>query len=69
MLPLPFPHALETDFQFFWRIYRLQADVLGDLDGESQRLLDRSVSPEDASKQPVVLLAFKEGALRIEFDP
>src|SRR5262245_64358624 len=26
--------------------YRLQADVLGDLDGESQGLLDRSVSPE-----------------------
>src|SRR5262249_9159081 len=25
----------------------LQADVLGDLDGESQRLLDRSVSPKD----------------------
>jgi hypothetical protein len=33
--------------------YRLQADVLGDLDGESQRLLDRSVSPEDAGQRAV----------------
>jgi hypothetical protein len=35
--------------------YRLQADVLGDLDGESQRLLDRSVSPEDAGQRAVEL--------------
>jgi hypothetical protein len=35
--------------------YRLQADVLGDLDGESQRLLDRSVSPEDAGQRAVHL--------------
>jgi len=35
--------------------YRLQADVLGDLDGESQRLLDRSVSPEDAGQRAVDL--------------
>ena len=33
--------------------YRLQADHLGDLDSESQRLLDRSVSPEDAGQQAV----------------
>jgi hypothetical protein len=33
--------------------YRLQAEVLGDLDGESQRLLDRSVSPEDAGHRAV----------------
>jgi hypothetical protein len=33
--------------------YRLQADVLGDLDGESERLLDRSVSPEDAGQRAV----------------
>ena len=33
--------------------YRLQADLLGDLDGESQRLLDRSESPEDAGKRAV----------------
>src|SRR5262249_56847971 len=35
--------------------YRLQADVLGDLDGESQRLLDRSVSPEDAGQRAMEL--------------
>jgi Protein of unknown function (DUF2924) len=35
--------------------YRLQADLLGDLDGESQRLLDRSVSPEDAGQRAVEL--------------
>jgi len=35
--------------------YRLQADLLGDLDGESQRLLDRSVSPEDAGHHAVKL--------------
>src|SRR5262249_28661876 len=35
--------------------YRLQADHLGDLDGESQRLLDRSVSPEDAGQRAVAL--------------
>jgi DUF2924 family protein len=33
--------------------YRLQADHLGDLDGESQRLLDRSASPEQAGKHAV----------------
>jgi Protein of unknown function (DUF2924) len=35
--------------------YRLQADLLGDLDAESQRLLDRSVSPEDAGKRALDL--------------
>jgi hypothetical protein len=35
--------------------YRLQADVLGDLDGESQCLLDRSVSPEDAGQRAMEL--------------
>jgi hypothetical protein len=34
--------------------YRLQADALGDLDGESQRLLDRSGSPEDAGQRAVI---------------
>ena len=33
--------------------YRLQADHLGDLDGESQRLLDRSESPEKAGQRAV----------------
>jgi hypothetical protein len=35
--------------------YRLQADVLGDLDGESQHLLDRSVSPKDPGQCAVEL--------------
>ena len=35
--------------------YRLQAEVLGDLDGDSQRLLDLSVSPEDAGQRAVEL--------------
>jgi hypothetical protein len=35
--------------------YRLQADHLGDLDGESQRLLDRSESPEKAGQRAVDL--------------
>lgn len=33
------------------RAYRLQADHLGDLDPESQRLLDRSESPEKAGQR------------------
>ena len=35
--------------------YRLQANHLGDLDSESRRLLDRSVSPEDAGRRAVEL--------------
>lgn len=35
--------------------YRLQADQLGDLDSESQRILDRSGSPENAGKRAVDL--------------
>ena len=33
--------------------YRLQADRLGNLDAESQRLLDGAGSPEDAGKRAV----------------
>src|SRR6195256_3301583 len=33
--------------------YRLQADRLGDLDGESRHLLDGAGSPEDAGKRAV----------------
>jgi hypothetical protein len=47
----PHPH-LPRHLLFRVLAYRLQADVLGDLDGESQRLLDRSVSPEDLDFQP-----------------
>lgn len=35
--------------------FRLQASVFGDLDGESQRLLDRSGSPEHAGQRAVGL--------------
>jgi hypothetical protein len=50
----PHPH-LPRHLLFRVLAYRLQADVLGDLDGESQRLLDRSVSPEDAGQRAVDL--------------
>jgi hypothetical protein len=50
----PHPH-LPRHLLFRVLAYRLQADVLGDLDGESQRLLDRSVSPEDAGHRAVAL--------------
>jgi hypothetical protein len=35
--------------------YRLQADQLGDLDGESRRLLDSAESPEQAGQRAVEL--------------
>jgi len=50
----PHPH-LPRHLLFRVLAYRLQADVLGDLDGESQRLLDRSVSPEDAGQRAMHL--------------
>ena len=50
----PHPH-LPRHLLFRALAYRLQADVLGDLDGESQRLLDRSVSPEEAGQRAVDL--------------
>lgn len=46
------PH-LPRHLMFRVLAYRLQADQLGDLDNESQRLLDRSVSPEDAGQRAV----------------
>jgi hypothetical protein len=50
----PHPH-LPRHLLFRVLAYRLQAALLGDLDGESQRLLDRSVSPEDAGQRAVEL--------------
>ena len=50
----PPPH-LPRHLLFRVLAYRLQADHLGDLDGESQSLLDRSVSPEDAGQRAVKL--------------
>jgi hypothetical protein len=46
----PHPH-LPRHLLFRVLAYRLQADQLGDLDGESQRLLDRSGSPEKAGQR------------------
>jgi hypothetical protein len=49
------PPYLPRHLLFRVLAYRLQADLLGDLDGESQRLLDRSGSPEDAGDHAVKL--------------
>jgi Protein of unknown function (DUF2924) len=51
----PHPH-LPRHLLFRVLAYRLQADVLGDLDSENQGLLDRSVSPEDAGQRAVELV-------------
>jgi Protein of unknown function (DUF2924) len=51
----PPPPQLPRHLLFRVLAYRLQADRLGDLDGESQRLLDRSVSPEEAGRRAVDL--------------
>ena len=48
----PPPH-LPRHLLFRMLAYRLQADHLGDLDGESRRLLDNAVSPEAAGKRAV----------------
>jgi hypothetical protein len=50
----PHPH-LPRHLLFRVLAYRLQADVFGDLDGESQRLLDGSASPEHAGLRAVEL--------------
>ncbi len=49
------PH-LPRHLLFRMLAYRLQADRLGDLDSESQRLLDRSGSPERAGQDAVASL-------------
>ena len=46
----PPPH-LPRHILFRMLAYRLQADHLGDLDGESKRLLDDTASPEAAGKR------------------
>jgi DUF2924 family protein len=50
----PPPH-LPRHLLFRVLAYRHQADHLGDLDGESQRLLDHSKSPEQAGQRAVGL--------------
>src|SRR5947207_11786336 len=49
----PPPPHLPRHLLFRVLAYRLQAEQLGDLDTESQRLLDGSVSPEDAGQRAV----------------
>src|ERR1700739_1107232 len=51
----PAPAHLARHLLFRSLAYRLQADRLGDLDRESQRLLDRSGSPEKAGRNAVDL--------------
>src|SRR6202045_1973843 len=58
----PAPPHLARHLLFRTLAYRLQADRLGDLDGDSKRLLDRSGSPEKAGRnagqmQQVAVLA------------
>jgi hypothetical protein len=47
------PSHLPRHLLFRILAYRLQADLLGDLNTESQRLLDRSDSPESAGQRAV----------------
>ena len=49
------PSQLPRHLLFRVLAYRLQADHLGDLDAECQRLLDRSGSPEEAGQRAVDL--------------
>jgi len=59
----PAPAHLARHLLFRSLAYRLQADRLGDLDRESQRLLDRSGSPEKAG-QDAVRLSQRTAVLR-----
>ena len=52
----PAPAHLPRHLLFRVMAYRLQADRLGDLDSESQRLLDHSGSPEKAGQSAVDLV-------------
>jgi len=49
------PPHLPRHLLFRIMAYRLQADLLGNLDVESQRLLDRSESPEKAGQRAATL--------------
>lgn len=51
----PAPHHLPRHLLFRLLAYRLQADQLGALDGESRRLLNSSTSPEHAGQRAVAL--------------
>jgi Protein of unknown function (DUF2924) len=47
------PGHLPRHLLFRLLAHRLQVDLLGDLDAESQRLLDRSASPEKAAQRAI----------------
>ena len=49
------PPHLPRHLLFRVLAYRIQTDVLGDLDSEHRCLLDRSISPEDAGQRAVEL--------------
>jgi len=49
------PAGLPRHLLFRVLAYRLQADHFGDLDGESQRILDRAGSPEDSEQRALNL--------------
>jgi hypothetical protein len=49
----PAPPHLPRHLLFRILAYRLQAKILGDLDGENQRLLDASGSPEQAAHRAI----------------
>src|SRR6267142_4777120 len=57
------PPHLSRHLLFRVLAYRLQADHLGDLDGESQRLLDRSGSPETAGQRAASQIRRPVGAV------
>ena len=59
----PAPPHLARHLLFRTLAYRLQADRLGDLEGETKRLLDRSRSPEEAA-QDAVRLSQRTAVLR-----
>ena len=54
------PAHLPRHLLFRVLAYRLQAERLGDLDTESQRILDRSGSPEQASKRAADAAAWQQ---------
>src|SRR5437764_13152577 len=47
------PPHLPRHLLFRVLAYRVQADLLGDLDAENQRLLDRSTSPEKSGQRAI----------------
>jgi len=51
----PAPPHLARHLLYRVLAYRLQAERLGDLDPDSQRLLDRAASPEQAAQRAVDL--------------